>query len=76
MQIVLQQAEQNYSQALGEYKVGKGDITTLVQAESLLADARDQFIRSRLNRALTKALLEQVTGVEKLESLRQDGEKK
>ncbi|MDQ7787177.1 MAG: TolC family protein [Thermodesulfovibrionales bacterium] len=64
----VRQAEQNYSQALGEYKVGKGDITTLVQAESLLADARDQLIRSRLNRILTKALLEQVTGIEKLES--------
>jgi len=72
----LKQAEQNYSQALGEYKVGKGDITTLVQAESLLADARDQFIRSRLNRMLTKALLEQRTGIEKLESLHPEGEKK
>jgi outer membrane protein len=72
----LKQAEQNYSQALGEYKVGKGDITTLVQAESLLADARDQLIRSRLNRMLTKALLEQRTGIEKLESLRPEGEKK
>jgi outer membrane protein len=72
----LKQAEQNYSQALGEYKVGKGDITTLVQAESLLADAREQLIRSRLNRMLTKALLEQRTGIEKLESLRPEGEKK
>jgi len=70
----VRQAEQNYSQALGEYKVGKGDITTLVQAESLLADARDQLIRSRLNRILTKALLEQVAGIEKLENLRPDSE--
>ncbi|MFZ5906962.1 MAG: TolC family protein [Nitrospirota bacterium] len=71
----VRQAEQNYSQALGEYKVGKGDITTLVQAESLLADARDQLIRARLSRALTKALLEQVTGIEKLENLHSEGKK-
>jgi len=36
----VKQAEQNYEQAFGEYKVGKGDILSLVQAESLLSNAR------------------------------------
>ncbi|MEK6654783.1 MAG: TolC family protein, partial [Thermodesulfobacteriota bacterium] len=45
----LRQSEQNYEQAFGEYKVGKGDILSLVQAESLLANAREQLSSARLN---------------------------
>lgn len=67
----LKQAEQNYSQAFGEYKVGKADILSLVQAESLLASAREQFTNSRLNLILTRVLLERIAGIEKLESLKQ-----
>jgi outer membrane protein TolC len=66
----LKQAEYNYSQAFGEYKVGKGDILSLVQAESLLANAREQLISSRLNLLLSKALLERVAGVERLEDIK------
>jgi outer membrane protein TolC len=65
----LKQAEHNYSQAFGEYKVGKADILSLVQAESQLSNAREQLINSRLNLVLTKSLLERVAGIEKLESL-------
>lgn len=65
----VKQAEQNYEQAFGEYKVGKGDILSLVQAESLLANAREQLIDSKLNLVLTKALLEKVVGIQSLESL-------
>jgi len=65
----LKQAEQNYSQAFGEYKVGKADILSLVQAESLLADSREQVVLSRLSLMLSKALLERVTGIGKLELL-------
>lgn len=65
----LKQAEQNYSQAFGEYKVGKADILSLVQAESLLANAREQLVSTRLNLMLSKALLERVAGIEKLELL-------
>ncbi len=36
----LREAEHNYRQALGEYKLGKGDILALVRAESGLAAAR------------------------------------
>jgi outer membrane protein TolC len=65
----LKNAEHNFSQARGEYKVGKGDILSLVLAESTLADAREQLIISKLDLMLSKALLENITGVEKLESL-------
>lgn len=65
----LRQAEHNYSQAFGEYKVGKSDILSLVQAESLLAEAREQLISSRLSLVLSKAFLEKTAGIEGLESL-------
>ena len=65
----LKQAEQNYSQAFGEYKVGKADILSLVQAESLLATAREQLINSRLNLVSSKVSLERIVGIEKLEYL-------
>jgi outer membrane protein TolC len=67
----LRQAEQNYSQAFGEYKVGKSDILSLVQAESLLASAREQFTNSRLNLILARVLLERTAGIEKIESMKQ-----
>ncbi|MDI6801552.1 MAG: TolC family protein [Thermodesulfovibrionales bacterium] len=65
----LKQAEHNYSQAFGEYKVGKADILSLVQAESLLSIAREQLVSSKLNITLVKAQLERVAGVRSLESL-------
>lgn len=65
----LKQAEQNYAQAFGEYKVGKGDILSLVQAESALALVRVQYTVARLDLLLSKALLERAAGVERMESL-------
>lgn len=64
----LQQAEHNYSQAFGEYKVGKADILSLIQAESLLADSREQMVLSKLKLMLSRALLERVAGIKTLES--------
>jgi outer membrane protein TolC len=61
----LRRAEQNYEQAFGEYKVGKGDILSLVQAESLLAGAREQLASSRLSALLAKALLERIAGIDR-----------
>jgi len=69
----LKQAEHNYNQALGEYRLGKADILSLVQAESLLADARDQLISIKLNLAVAKSQLEKVIGVPSLDTLRQAG---
>ena len=62
-------AAQNYAQAFGEYKVGKGDILSLVTAEAALARAQEQLTLAKLNLVLSKALLERTAGVEKLESL-------
>lgn len=58
----VKQAEQNYEQAYGEYKVGKGDILSLVQAESFLAEAREQLITARLNFILSLSLLQRTAG--------------
>ncbi|HWR90676.1 MAG TPA: TolC family protein, partial [Dissulfurispiraceae bacterium] len=63
----LKQAEQNYAQAYGEYKVGKGDILSLVQAESQLSTAREQLVASRLAVILAKSQLERVVGIDRLE---------
>ena len=65
----LKQALQNYDQAFGEYKVGKGDILSVVFAETLLAQAREQDVLAKLNLYLAKALLERVSGIERLEAL-------
>jgi outer membrane protein len=65
----LKEAEQNYSQAFGQYKLGTSDILSLVQAESLLANAREQFISSKLNVILTKVQLERLAGVESIETM-------
>lgn len=63
---LLIEAEHNYKQALGEYRVGKGDIISLVTAESSLADAHETYVQSLLNIALTRAILEREMGLEKL----------
>jgi outer membrane protein TolC len=65
----LRQAEQNYAQAFGEYKIGKGDILSVVVAEGLLANAREQRVVSQFNVALAKSLLERVAGISDLSSL-------
>ncbi len=65
----LHNAEHNYSLAFGEYKIGEADILSLVQAETLLADARDQMINTKLNLLVNKSQLERVAGIPKLESL-------
>ena len=65
----LKQAEHNYTQALGEYKIGKADILSLVQAETLLSDARNQMINSKLDVVTAKSQLERLAGVPELESL-------
>lgn len=65
----LKQTEHNYAQAFGEYKIGKADILSLVQAESLLADARVQLTSAKLEFLITKSQLEKVAGVQAIEAL-------
>ncbi len=59
----LKQAQFNYDQAFGEYKVGTGDILSLVQAETLLARAKENFIQSRQNISLNIVNLEYLSGM-------------
>jgi len=66
----VRQADYSYSQAFAEYKVGTGDILSLVQAETLLSSAREQLVTSRLSIVLAKVLIERITGIDSLESLR------
>jgi outer membrane protein len=65
----LRAADQNYGQAFGEYKVGKGDILSLVVAESSLARAQEQLTLSQLDVQISKALLERTAGIQSLEAL-------
>ena len=69
----LVESQFNYDQALGEYKAGKGDILSLVQAESLLSDARNQASDSRLSFAISRAELEQAAGIKSLASMKKTG---
>ena len=62
-------AQFNYNQAVGEYKSGKGDILSLIQAESLLSEARNQVSASWLELAVSKAAVERAAGVRDLESM-------
>lgn len=66
----LELAEHNYKQAFGEYKVGKGDMLTLIQAESALANAREQIINSKLSVILSVVALERIVGIENLSILK------
>ena len=63
---MLQEAERNFKQALGEYKTGKGDIISLLTAETYLANARETYVKSLLNIALSKSILEREMGIDNL----------
>jgi outer membrane protein TolC len=65
----LKQAEHNYAQTFGEYKIGKSDIIALVASGIALSNAREQQTLSKLNLVLAKTLIERATGVEHIESL-------
>jgi outer membrane protein TolC len=43
---LLREADTNFEQAFGEYKGGRGDILTLLQAEKDLARARENLVAS------------------------------
>ena len=59
---ILEKAEENYKQTLGEYKVGKNDIVALVGSESSLADAQINLVNSVLNLDLSMIELEKEIG--------------
>ncbi len=65
----LRQAEHNYAQTFGEYRIGKTDIIALVAAEIALSNAREQHTVSKLNLILARTLIERATGVERIDLL-------
>ncbi|WP_170161538.1 TolC family protein [Desulfosoma caldarium] len=66
---VLVQAEHNYRQALGEYRVGKGDVLSLVRAESALGAARVRLQEALGNWNVSLVNLQRAVGVERLDEL-------
>jgi len=61
----LQAAEFSYEQAFGEYRVGTGDILSLIQAETSLAQSREQSVNARLDLALSLSALERAAGTDR-----------
>jgi len=58
---LLRQATSNFDQALGEYKAGKGDILTLLQAEKDWAKAKENLVISMYKSNNALAFLEKVS---------------
>jgi len=57
---LVREAESNFEQAFGEYKVGKGDILALLQSERDLAKAKENFVGAISRANTTLASLERV----------------
>ncbi|WP_457641850.1 TolC family protein [Persephonella sp.] len=68
-QTILEQAQLNYEQVLGEYKAGTSDIVALLTAESALASAHETYVQSLLDVAVTKVSIERELGVENINTL-------
>ncbi len=66
---VLVQAEHNYRQALGEYRVGKGDVLSLVRAESALGAARVRLQEALGQWNVSLVNLQRAVGLERLDEL-------
>jgi outer membrane protein TolC len=59
---LVESAEQAYRVAFGRYKAGVGNILDVLNAQSALADARQQFVQSALNWNVARAALAQSIG--------------
>lgn len=60
--VLLESAEQSYRVALGRYKAGVGNIIDTLNAQSALANARQQNIQAGLNSNIARATLAQAMG--------------
>lgn len=61
---LVKEAEVNYNQAYGEYKVGKGDIISLIQAEMNLAESKVKWVEQILNYNIAISALEKAVFAE------------
>jgi outer membrane protein TolC len=59
---LLNSAEESSRVALGRYKAGVGNILDVLNAQSALADARQQYIQASLNWNIARAVLAQSIG--------------
>jgi len=57
---LLREAQANFEQAFEEYRVGKGDILTLLQSQKALAEAKERLLGATLSAHLSLCLLEKV----------------
>lgn len=60
--VLVSSAEESSRVALGRYKAGVGNILDVLNAQSALADARQQFIQASLNWNIARAVLAQSMG--------------
>jgi outer membrane protein len=60
--VLLDSAEQSYRVALGRYKAGVGNIIDTLNAQSALANARQQHIQAALGANIARATLAQAMG--------------
>lgn len=67
---LLVSAKQNFDQAYEEYRIGKGDILSLIQSEIDYANAKENNISAILNQNISKNLLERIVGLIGFEELR------
>lgn len=67
---ILKAASETYQQSFEEYRVGKGDILTLLQAEINLSDARESKISALLLLYQSKTTLERALGIINFEELK------
>jgi len=65
-QELVKEAEVNYQQAYGEYKVGKGNIISLIEAEINLSESKLSLINQILNYNLAISALEKAVFVSSL----------
>ena len=62
-------AEESHRAALARYKAGLGDLINVLNAQSTLADARQQFVKARYDWARLRIAVARATGILGLSSL-------
>lgn len=63
-------AQKTYEQIFEEYRIGKGELINLLQAETALTNSKIQKVNAFLNLYLTKNSLEKSLGIRDIEEIR------
>lgn len=67
---ILSSAQKTYEQTYEEYRIGRGELINLLQAETNLANAKIQKINALYNLYLSKNSLEKSIGIRNIEELK------